>query len=338
MNRSFTRLATAAATALVVPLALAGCSQEDSSSKGITVGIYPNLINNFDFHIADAKGFFDDEDLEVDSVTINTGPDMVSALLSGSIDIGDQSTPTVLPVLAKQGQDIDLLYGGLELSFLMISGPKVKTSEPSSNLDAVRDLKGKKIGVTAAGALTDWFARALLKDAGLDPDKDVTIVTTGGTGSLVPALQGGKVDAAIIWNTDRSRVGQEGTDYHVVASILDGTAGDSFDGIIQEYYAAKGSVIEKKSDAIKSYCTAIDKAWEWVQDPANEDEVVSSLAEWVKISEDAAAVLWSQEKGRFIRHLDESRWDRQEALLPEGNLPSFDEAVNSTCSDMFQAG
>lgn len=330
----------AAAAALVLPVALSGCGGSGSSSSAdeLKVGIYPNLINNFDYHVADAKGFFEDEGLTVDPVTINTGPDMVSALVSGTVDIGNQSTPTVLPVMTKQGQDIDLLYGGLSLSFLMVSGPEVDLPAASADLSAVRALEGMTIGVTAAGALTDWWARALFREAGMDPDKDVKIVTTGGTSTLVPALQGGKVDAAVIWNTDRSRVGEEGTDYNVVASVLDGTASDAFDGIMQEFYAASGELLDEKREEVSSYCTAVANAWDWAVDPANEAEVIPMLAKWIKIPEDAAATLWEQEKDRFLRVVDESTWQRQESLLAEGSIPPYDEAVDSECNDMFKAG
>lgn len=338
MNSAFKRVATVAS--IVLPMALSGCGGggASSSTDELKVGIYPNLINNFDYHVADAQGYFEDEGLKVEPITINTGPDMVSALVSGTIDIGDQSTPTVLPVMTKQGQDIDLLYGGLSLSFLMISGSDVDVPAASTDLSAVRALEGKTIGVTAAGALTDWWARALFTEAGMDPDEDVKIVTTGGTSTLVPALQSGKVDAAVIWNTDRSRVGDEGTDYKVVASVLDGTASDAFDGIMQEYYAASHEFIESNRDKVSSYCTAISQAWDWAVDPANEAEVVPMLAEWVQIPEDAAATLWEQERERFIRQVDESTWQQQEALLADGAAPGYDESVDAECNDMFQAG
>lgn len=327
------------AVGLVVPLALTGCSgQAAASGSEIKVGIYPNLINNFDYHVADAKGFFKDEKLTVKPITVNTGPDMATALISRTIDIGDESTPTVLPVLVTQKQDIKLLYGGLPIDSLLIARPGVDAPAASSNLEAVRSLKGKTVGITAAGSLTDWIARQIIKEAGLDPDKDVKLVTTGGTSTLVPALKGGKIDAAIIWNADRSRVGEEGKDYKVLASALDGTAGTGVDGILQEYYAARGDYVQQHPNQVKGYCTAISKAWQWAVDPANEKEVIPMLASWVNIPQDAAASLWKQERTRFTRQVDAAAWARQGSLLQNGSLPAYQDAVYADCGTMFKAG
>ncbi len=48
--------------------------------------------------------------------------------------------------------------------------PDIKTSE---------DLKGKKIGVSSLGSLTDFLGASIAKKKGLNPDRDITLITTG---------------------------------------------------------------------------------------------------------------------------------------------------------------
>src|SRR5690606_11197102 len=63
----------------------------------------------------------------------------------------------------------------------------------------LQSLKGKKIGISSPGSLTDLFLRIALRDAGIDPDHDVTIVATGGLNAHLPALETGSVDAQMTW-------------------------------------------------------------------------------------------------------------------------------------------
>ena len=57
-----------------------------------------------------------------------------------------------------------------------------------SSIAAVKDLKGKKVGVSALGARSDLVARVMLRRAGLDPAKDVEMVAAGLTPARALAL------------------------------------------------------------------------------------------------------------------------------------------------------
>lgn len=57
-----------------------------------------------------------------------------------------------------------------------------------SAIGAIKDLKGKKVGVSALGARSDLVARVMLRRAGLDPAKDVEMVAAGLTPARALAL------------------------------------------------------------------------------------------------------------------------------------------------------
>jgi NitT/TauT family transport system substrate-binding protein len=66
------------------------------------------------------------------------------------------------------------------------------------NLTRMEDLKGKVFGVTRYGTQSDLASRIALRRAGIDPDRDVTIVQTGGPSETIAAMLSGKVQAAAI--------------------------------------------------------------------------------------------------------------------------------------------
>jgi NitT/TauT family transport system substrate-binding protein len=60
----------------------------------------------------------------------------------------------------------------------------------------VEDLRGKKVGVTTFGSLTDFLVRHILRKKGLNPDRDITLIQIGGDPERIGALKQGAIDAA----------------------------------------------------------------------------------------------------------------------------------------------
>ena len=60
----------------------------------------------------------------------------------------------------------------------------------------VEDLKGKRVGVTTFGSLTDFLVRHILRNKGLNPDREVALIQIGGDPERIGALKQGAIDAA----------------------------------------------------------------------------------------------------------------------------------------------
>src|SRR5262249_56613458 len=78
----------------------------------------------------------------------------------------------------------------------------VRNDVPMPNADKpypqmVRDLKGLKIGISSAGASTDTTLQYLIREAGLDPKKDVSILPVGDPNTMLAALKNGVIDGAM---------------------------------------------------------------------------------------------------------------------------------------------
>jgi NitT/TauT family transport system substrate-binding protein len=117
------------------------------------------------------SGLFKKHGLEIEEVPIrDTLSAGIHSLLGVEILIGFGNPLAILqPVLG--GADIALL--GAHVSFDNY-GMGV-----NSSVSGVKELKGKKIGVSALGSRSDLIARVILRRAGLDPSKDVEVVAAG---------------------------------------------------------------------------------------------------------------------------------------------------------------
>jgi ABC-type nitrate/sulfonate/bicarbonate transport system substrate-binding protein len=134
------------------------------------------------------KGIFKENGLEVDLQSINGGAQTSAALLAGGIQIGQFGGSEALSANAG-GADVVIVANLAPVYPYKLYAQKGITS--------VQGLKGKKVGVSNAGGSSDIATRAALKAAGLDPDKDVSIIAVGSHANRTAALLAGTIDAGV---------------------------------------------------------------------------------------------------------------------------------------------
>ena len=126
-------------------------------------------------------------------VTIQTtnGSTAIQSLVTGQIDFAYMGTSNAVVAISR-GAPIKGVYLNIRKNFQF---PVVMESSP---IKKVADFKGKTMGVASYGTPTVQVVKAMMAEAGLDPNKDVTIIETGFGGQAVTALTNGTVD---IWGT-----------------------------------------------------------------------------------------------------------------------------------------
>jgi NitT/TauT family transport system substrate-binding protein len=139
--------------------------------------------------IAHDGGFYRKYGLDVDLVLIRSASTITSALIAGEapmIQLGGNG-----PIQAAlQGADtVNVLTLVPIIPQSLVVTPDIKT---------VDDLRGKRLGVSRFGALSDLVIRRYLRKLGLDPVKDVTIVQIGGIPELVTAMKAGAISGGSI--------------------------------------------------------------------------------------------------------------------------------------------
>ena len=149
-------------------------------------------LESMPIYVAQAQDLFKKHNVDVDVITSRGGGEAMKAYISGDVQIVATGFPEVGLMRAKN-VDVELFFAQTSrVPFGMIA-------RKDENIKTVADLKGKTIAVTSPGSLTANLARYFVKEAGLDPDKDVSLVSVGGGGEILGALKSSKADAAMLF-------------------------------------------------------------------------------------------------------------------------------------------
>jgi NitT/TauT family transport system substrate-binding protein len=127
--------------------------------------------------------------VEPEIIAISASPTVLQTLLAGEIDAASISV-TTLTSSRLQGADTVMILG--------VVPTFVDHIVSLSNITAVEQLKGKTAGVNRLGSTSDLGLRLALRKLGIDPEKDVKIVPTGGTAERFAALSKGLTQFTII--------------------------------------------------------------------------------------------------------------------------------------------
>ncbi len=113
-----------------------------------------------------------------------------TAMIAGEIDMCVYSG-SLLSAARLQGVDVVMVVSFLNKPlYRLVVRPEIRT---------VADLKGKRLGITRFGTVTDSMSRLLINKLGLDAEKDVSYIQVGDVPILLASLSSGKIiDGAII--------------------------------------------------------------------------------------------------------------------------------------------
>ena len=169
--------------------------------KKIRVGVSAVSMGNIILYVMKEGRLYEKYGLDAEVIAMNGSGISSKALISGGIDIAPIATPTVISANLA-GADMQILAHTLPgvVHALMVK-PEIKR---------VEDLKGKKIAVSSLGSLTDFLVRYIAKKKGLNPDRDVTLIQTGGDPDRILALSSGVVDGAALSHPAYGRAQQLG--------------------------------------------------------------------------------------------------------------------------------
>ncbi len=159
--------------------------QETSTVKVHTPG--PSILS-LPFRIAEEEGFYKQEKLDAEFITMSTGAG-IQALIAGNVDASQILGLTLRAAINR----------GAPLKIAMVFNDRptywLTTAKEITSFD---DLRGKIVASSSPGASSDALLQRLLEKHGLVPRKDVTIVYIGGSSVAYQALVRGSVPAAVL--------------------------------------------------------------------------------------------------------------------------------------------
>ena len=214
-------------------------AQEKKSLRIVFVSLSWN--NQLPFRTAIAKGFFKDQGLAVEQIFVRGGPTAIAALVSGNVDFASIGGAQAPIRSNSRGLDLQIIASLSNYTNYTLLGSKEAKS--------IEELRGKIVGVTGAGAFSDFAIRVFLKRNNLDPDKDVTLRAIGGTALRAIALERGIIAAAPFTAEDTIRLLDKG--FPMIVNMKQALQ------IPQSIFVTRGEMLQKHPETTKRFLKAV---------------------------------------------------------------------------------
>jgi len=181
-------LAAARIVSVLIILTLAAKAE----SRAVNLAAPAASLSQIPFYVAQERGFFRDEGLDVNLIVMGA-PVANLALIGQNVDFS--SVPTAALSAMLRGAPLRVIFNAFYRPLVWLYS--------KAEIHSVKELKGKRVGVAGIGSGPDHLLRELLRQNGMDPSRDVTILGLGVQSNLYTALSTGNIDASVFvipWN------------------------------------------------------------------------------------------------------------------------------------------
>ena len=174
---------------LLTFLLVASAFAQEKKLERIRVGGGSASATQMSMWLAKEAGLYEKNGLSVEAISIPGSSLALQAMLAGEVPI----------IQLGGGASIQANFSGADTVIIATIVRKFLFSIfARPGIERMEDLRGKIFGATRFGTLSDLASRFALRYYGIDPDRDITMVQTGGPSETVTAMIAGKVQAAAI--------------------------------------------------------------------------------------------------------------------------------------------
>jgi sulfonate transport system substrate-binding protein len=271
------RFIQAMAAMLLAATMATGALAQAPEKKKVTIAVGgKSLFYYLPLTVAERKGYFKDEGLEVEIPNFAGGSQALRALVGGSADMVSGAYEHTINMVAKK-QPIKAVVLQAKYSSMVLMLPKDKAAKYRGG----KDLKGMKIGVTAPGSSTNMFVNNLLAKDGLKPS-DVVIVGVGTGSGAVAAMEKGEIDGLVNLDPVITQLEATGKFVPVVDSRTEKGMKEVYGG---DYHASviyiQDEFIRKHPNTVQAVVNAIVRADRWIA-KATPQEIVDLMPDEYK--------------------------------------------------------
>jgi NitT/TauT family transport system substrate-binding protein len=181
-------LLIAASIALTTVIATTVTAQEKKLDR-IRVGGGSTSATQMSMWLAKEGNFYEKHGLTVEAISIPGSSLALQAMLAGELPIIQLGGAASLQANLSGADTVIIATIVKRFLFWIYSRPEIGRME---------ELKGKIFGTTRFGTLSDLASRFALRSYGIDPERDITMVQTGGPAETVTAIATGKIHAAAL--------------------------------------------------------------------------------------------------------------------------------------------
>ena len=216
-------------------------------------------------YLAQAKGYFAEEGLDVDVTTTGGGGPDIRALIAGEVDFSFTTGDQVI-IAYQEGKPLVMVMNGVQKVFLNWAMHKEVAkakgiTETTPLADKLKALKGLTVGVTTPAALTAHIAAFVIRKAGYVPQEDVKIIAIGAGPTWLAALENRKVDVALTAPPVPETAISRG---HAIMFINNAKGEDpSMSEFLMVNLVVRPETLKKDPDLVRRMVRALVKANKW---------------------------------------------------------------------------
>ena len=267
---------------LILLLTVTTDSRAQSGLKKVRMGSSSTNVSFLALYTALNRGFFKDEgiDLEIVFMPANLAS---TAVLNGDLDYNGAVTGTI--GAAVQGRPMKVLLFTVSKPLLFLMGQK--------KIKDLKQLKGKKIAGSSPGGSATLLANQALKQIGLEPGKDVSVLQmSGNAASRYAVLESGVVDASLL-SVPENIIAQE-KGYNELLFL-----GDVVE-FPQNGFGTSEKRISENPDEVYRMVRATLRGLQFIWDKNNSEAVTNILMKQWKVNDRKMAAEMARQVGRVL--------------------------------------
>ena len=219
------------------------------------------------------KGYYRDEGLDVELILMSA-PIASRALLSGDVEVATVGGAGLLPVLS--GAPLRFIFTTYNRPMFWLFG--------KAEIRSVKELKGKRVGVSGIGSGPDSLLREALRRNALE-GRDVAILSLGVMPTIYSGLQSGVVDAAMLSPPFTFRAEEDGFRELIAFPKQDLVE-------MQGSILVKESFLQSDPATLEKFIRATYKGFLYIKQ--NRSGTIPILGRYLKVKEDLAAKAYEQ--------------------------------------------
>ena len=261
-NKKWITLATAVVLAVTaLPLGVFAAKKDEAKLAKVTLNEVAHSIFYAPQYVAIEEGYFKDEGLDMTLITGFGADKTMTAVISGEADIGFMGAEA--SIYAYQEGATDPVVNFAQLTQRAGNFLVAREEMPDFKWE---DLKGRKVLGGRKGGMPEMVFEYILKQNGLDPQKDLSIDQSIDFGATAAAFTGdNSADFTVEFEPSATALEKQGAGY-VVASL-----GVDSGYVPYTSYSAKTSYMEKNPDIMQKFTNALQKGMDFVQNHTPEE-------------------------------------------------------------------
>ncbi|WP_138203135.1 ABC transporter substrate-binding protein [Haloimpatiens lingqiaonensis] len=311
---------------------LYGCNNKNKNLTTVKLNEVVRSVFYAPMYVAINEGFFKEEGIDIKLSTGQGADKTMQQVLSKSADIGFCGPEQVIYIYNQNKEDYPVLFAQLtqtDGSFLV-----GRNKEDNFNWES---LKGKTIIGGRPGGMPEMSLEYVLKNHGIDPNKDVKLITNLAFTATSGAFKSGTGDYVALFEPTASLLEKDNSG-HIVASI-----GESAGTIPYTCYFSTKSYMKENPEILEKFTRAIHKSQLWVKNhsdkdvaksiksffPGSDEEILSKVIKNYRATNAFAEtpVMKKEDLNRLMDIIQSYKSD----LIPQ--RPPFEKIVNNSFAE-----